>query len=99
MAPEYFLFKMQWWEVNRYLSGLHRRHRTQWETTRHLEWLLTCMFHDKKNGPPPKDPQAVYTFGWEKDAPVLTDEDADYLDQVCEEYRKQNQEKAAKREQ
>ena len=30
---------MQWWEVNRYLAGIHRRHRTAWENTRALQWF------------------------------------------------------------
>ena len=67
MAPEYFLHRMQWWEVNRYLAGLHRRKRTQWETTRHLEWILVRMFSDSKKSTPPSDPQALYTFGWEEE--------------------------------
>ena len=56
------------------------------------------MFHDKKNGPPPKDPQAVYTFGWEKDAPVLSDEDEDYLNKAIAEYREQNEKAQRKKE-
>ena len=69
---------MQWWEVNRYLAGMRRRYRPEWETTRRLEWTLACMFWDKKNGAPPHDPQAFYKFPWEKaedDAPAITDEE------------------------
>ena len=78
MAPEYFLHRMQWWEVNRYLTGLHRRKRTQWETTRHLEWILVRMFSDSKKSTPPSDPQDFYKFGWEEDnpdTPPMTEEE------------------------
>ena len=57
---------MQWWEVNRYLAGFHRRCHTQWETTRSLQWFLACMFNDNKKHPAPRSPQDLYKFGWEE---------------------------------
>lgn len=68
---------MKWWEVNRYLAGMRRRYRPEWETTRRLEWTLACMFWDKKNGAPPHDPKAFYKFPWENEdeAPAITDEE------------------------
>lgn len=90
MAPEYFLNRMQWWEVNHYLAGMYRRHRTAWMNTRSLQWWLACMFHDKKNGAPPQSPDALYKFAWEDDMPPITEDDADYLEQLCKEYREQN---------
>ena len=90
MAPEYFLNKMQWWEVNHYLAGMYRRHRTAWMNTRSLQWWLACMFHDKKNGAPPQRPEDIYKFAWERDAPPMTEEDADFLEQICAAYREQN---------
>ena len=81
VAPEYFLYRMQWWEVNRYLNGLQRRAHTAWENTRALQWWLACMFHDKKHGSPPASPADIYQFGWEKDhqeenQPAYTPEEA-----------------------
>ena len=60
---------MQWWEVNRYLAGIHRRHRTAWENTRALQWFLACMFNDSKKHAAPQSPQDLYKFGWEEDQP------------------------------
>lgn len=97
MAPEYFLNKMQWWEVNHYLTGMYRRHRTAWMNTRSLQWFLACMFHNSKSGPAPSEPQALYKFAWEEnEMPPMTDQDAEYLEQLCAEYREQNKQKAAK---
>lgn len=76
--PEYFLHKMQWWEINRFLSGLRRRYHAQFEATRILQWQLACMFHDKKQGPPPQSPTDMYKFGWEEkeeQPPQMTDEE------------------------
>ena len=57
---------MQWWEVNRFLAGLRRRYRPQYESTRRMEWTLACMFWDKRHGMPPQTPQDYYSFTWEK---------------------------------
>lgn len=43
-SPEYFLNKMQWWEVQRYINGIRRRERTAWATTRqHAFWILRSL--------------------------------------------------------
>lgn len=60
---------MRWWEVNRYLAGIHRRHRTAWENTRALQWFLARMFGDSKKNNIPSSPQDFYKFGWEEDQP------------------------------
>ena len=65
--PDYFLYRMQWWEVNRYLAGLRRRYHPLWENTRALQWWLACMFTDSKKSSPPNTPQQLYQFGWEQD--------------------------------
>jgi hypothetical protein len=73
VAPDYFLHRMQWWEVNRCLAGLHRRYHTIWENTRALQWFLACMFNDSKKHATPKSPQDLYKFGWEEDQTTATD--------------------------
>ena len=77
--PEYFLHTMQWWEVNRYLTGMYRRQRTAWLTNRHLEWLLVRMFSDTKKSTPPSTPEDLYKFGWEEEEtpppPEMSEED------------------------
>ena len=76
VAPDYFLHRMSWWEVNRYLAGLHRRYHTPWENTRALQWFLACMFNDSKKHPAPKSPQDLYKFGWEEEKPEeITEEE------------------------
>ena len=90
VAPDYFLYKMQWWEVNRYLAGIHRRHRTAWENTRALQWFLACMFNDSKKHPAPKSPQDLYKFGWEEEqttAPDITEQDAKDLQEMMRDFK------------
>ena len=83
---------MEWWEVNRYLAGMHRRYRTPWETTRALQWWLASMFHDPKKGSGPAKPEDMYKFGWEEDAQdqseaQLTPEEAEKLQQEMSSHR------------
>lgn len=88
--PTYFLYRMQWWEVNRYLDGLHRRHRTAWENTRALQWFLARMFGDSKKNNIPADPQSFYKFAWEEEqssAAEITDDDARELQEMMQNYK------------
>ena len=91
LDPEYFLHKMQWWEVNRYLAGLRRRAHTPWENTRALQWWLACMFHNKKEGAPPAMPHDMYKFTWEEDdQPVeaqMTEEEAERLQKEMDRFQ------------
>lgn len=77
---------MQWWEINRYINGLHRRYRTQWQNTRHLEWFLTqLMPRGKDAAPPPKAPEDLYNFGWEEDhkpAESISDEEYEEMQEI-----------------
>ena len=71
---------MQWWEVNRYLTGLHRRYHSTYESARMLQWFLACMFNDSKKHTAPQSPQDLYKFGWEEkkdDKPAITQEEWD----------------------
>ena len=89
--PTYFLYRMQWWEVNRYLDGLHRRHRTAWENTRALQWFLACMFNDSKKHAAPKSPQDLYKFGWEEEqttsAAEISEQDAQDLQEMMDNFK------------
>ena len=90
--PTYFLYRMQWWEVNRYLDGLHRRHRTAWENTRALQWFLARMFGDSKKNNIPSSPQDFYKFSWEEDrqdqpASEITEQEAADLQQMMADYK------------
>lgn len=66
---------MQWWEVNRYLAGIHRRHRTAWENTRALQWFLARMFGDSKKNNIPSSPQDFYKFAWEEEHHEVSEQD------------------------
>ena len=91
VSPEYFLQKMQWWEVNRYLVGMRRRYHPQWENTRALQWWLACMFHDKKHGAPPSHPEDLYKFGWEEksqpEEPQISEEEAAEMQKMMDKFR------------
>ena len=64
IAPDYFLHRMQWWEVERYIAGYRRRYRAAWETTRWLAHLNAQMLCGKNI---PSDIQEFYEFPWEKE--------------------------------
>ena len=89
--PEYFLHRMQWWEVNRYLTGMYRRQRTAWLTNRHLEWLLVRMFSDTKKSTPPSNPEDLYKFGWEEEqttsAAEISEQDAQELQEMMADFK------------
>ena len=90
VAPDYFLYRMQWWEVNRYIAGLHRRHRTAWENTRALQWFLARMFGDSKKNNIPNSPQDFYKFAWEEEqttAPDITEQDAKDLKEMMDNFK------------
>lgn len=55
---------MQWWEVQRFIDGMRKRARNQWESTRWLAWLVGKMLGGLKNI---DDPQELSTFPWEKE--------------------------------
>lgn len=80
---------MQWWEVNRFMLGLQRRQRNQWETTRHLEWLLTNMFGDHKKGVIPRTPTDFFKFPWEEElqngGPQISEEEAKEMQDMLKE--------------
>lgn len=42
---------MQWWEVQRYINGISRRHRTAWLTTRQLGWWVARLLGAKVETP------------------------------------------------
>jgi hypothetical protein len=80
---------MQWWEINRFMSGLQRRYHAQYDAIRHLQWYITCAFHNEKSAQPaPQHPQDLYKFTWEKEidhaaeAPTLTEKDAKELQEL-----------------
>ena len=61
--PDYFLYRMQWWEVQRFINGLRRRIRPQWESVRWLGWIVGKMMGEKKT----ESPEDFMTFNWEEE--------------------------------
>lgn len=90
VSPEYFLNRMQWWEVQHYLIGLRRRYHSEWETTRALQWWLVCMFPGKNNTPP-SSAQDMYKYSWEEESePVesqITPEEAAAMQKMMDKFR------------
>lgn len=81
---------MQWWEVNRYLTGLHRRYHPTYEAARMLQWFLACMFNDSKKHAAPQSPQDFYKFAWEEDQtslPDITEQDAKELQEMMDNFQ------------
>lgn len=70
MDPQYFFYQMQWWEVQRYINGLRRRLRPQWESARFVAWVQAHSMGAKT----PTSQQDFYPFPWEKEQ-ILSDEE------------------------
>lgn len=84
------MYRMQWWEVNRYLTGLHRRYHPTYEAARMLQWFLACMFNDSKKHAAPQSPQDFYKFAWEEDQtslPDITEQDAKELQEMMDNFQ------------
>lgn len=96
VAPDYFLHRMQWWEVNRYLDGLHRRYHTPWENTRALQWWLVRMFGDSKKGIMPNNPEDLYKFIWEENEhhDDISDDDYEYEQELIRQHNLEQQKRA-----
>lgn len=82
---------MSWWEVNRYLTGLHRRYHPTYESARMLQWFLACMFNDSKKHTAPQSPQDLYKFGWEEEhttsAAEISEQDAQDLQEMMADFK------------
>lgn len=81
-SPTYFLEEMQWWEVNRYISGNRRKERATMEGDRLLGfWLLNAM------GAKLHLPTDLITFPWEKETTdeQPTDKEIEELHQAIRE--------------
>lgn len=79
---------MQWWEVQRFIDGMRKRARPQWESTRWLAWLVGKMLGGLKTI---DDPQELSTFPWEKeleDPDAMMEANQKLLDELKEQNRK-----------
>jgi len=87
--PDYFLRRMQWWEVQLYLDGLNMRDRATWESTRFMTHSIACMFCKDVE----RDQRAWMPLPWEQsdedtDQPEITE---DYVEQMRDLIRRENE--------
>lgn len=73
--PEYFLYRMKWWEVQHFINGYNRRKRNEWMTTRHLEYMIVRLFGNKNDANYPDTPEDLYPFSWENTDDQVSEDD------------------------
>lgn len=61
ISPDYFLDKMQWYEVETCIYGLEKKHKTSWEQCRFLSYIIAQVNNTKK-----LKPTDILTFNWDK---------------------------------
>lgn len=59
--PDYFLDKMQWYEVEACLNGLENKDKTSWEQTRFLSYMIAQVNSSKK-----LKPTDILSFKWDE---------------------------------
>lgn len=59
--PDYFLDKMQWYEVEACLDGLENKGKTSWEQTRFLAYITAQVNSSKK-----LKPTDILSFKWDE---------------------------------
>ncbi|MGN0208592.1 MAG: hypothetical protein ACI397_03995 [Paludibacteraceae bacterium] len=97
ISPDYFLRRMQWWEVQRYLAGLRRRQRPLWENTRWLGHMIAKMLCGRNI---PSDLQEFYEFPWETepiDPDQLARDNAALIEQIRREQAAKAEEQTSNR--
>jgi hypothetical protein len=62
IAPDYFLDRMQWYEVDACLKGLELSERTGWEQTRCLCYVTAQVQSSKK-----LNPLDMLSFEWDRE--------------------------------
>lgn len=79
--PDYFLHRMQWWEVQPYLNGMRRRHKNLMDVLRLFCLYVVNLFANHKI----TDPTKLMPFEWdspEDDTEPLSDEEQERQLQV-----------------
>lgn len=81
MDIEYFMDKLQWYEVNNYLSSLQYLDVNSWEQTRLLIFAVSSMFSKKQ-----LTQQDIMKFPWEEEIKntEITNEDIERLKKQAE---------------
>jgi hypothetical protein len=60
IQPDYFLDKMQWYEVDACLNGLENKNKDSWEQTRFLSYITAQVNSSKK-----LKPTDILSFKWD----------------------------------
>lgn len=81
---------MQWWEVQRFINGMRRRIRPQWESVRWLGWIVAKMMGEKRT----ESPEDFMTFHWEMETDPQQEENDLRLIEELQEKNKAAQEAA-----
>ncbi|MDR1335245.1 MAG: hypothetical protein LBK22_00260 [Tannerella sp.] len=87
ISPDYFLDRMQWYEVDACLKGLGLSERAGWEQTRYICYV-TAQVNSRKQ----LKPSDILGFGWDgeapEDAPGITGEDFERMKRRAKETEK-----------
>lgn len=75
---------MQWWEVQRFINGMRRRIRPQWESVRWLGWIVAKMMGEKRT----ESPEDFMAFHWEMETdPHQEENDLRLIEELQEKNR------------
>ena len=85
ISPDYFLHRMEWWEIRHFLRGLQRRYRTLWEQARWQNFV-----HCKILGASIEEQQDLAVFPWER-TPEQEAEDERHLQELIEQCKRENE--------
>lgn len=87
VSYEYFMDKLQWYELSNLVEGIPYLDRNGWEQTRAELYTLTSMFAKEK-----MKPIDVMRFAWEGEVPeeknTITNEDLSRLKEQAKNYLK-----------
>lgn len=70
---------MQWWEILRFVAGMHARQRDTWEQNRLLRHQLALMFC--KEGSINKDPTKAFPLPWDDNYSAANEEKSEEIRQ------------------
>lgn len=80
---------MQWWEILRFVAGMHARQRDTWEQNRLLRHQLALMFC--KEGSINKDPTKAFPLPWDdNDSDQSSEQDEESLQKLMDQLNAHN---------
>ena len=89
IQPDYFLDKMQWYEVDSCLNGLEGKNKNGWEQTRFLSYITAQVNSSKK-----LKPTDIMQFTWDEESSTndtsISNEDIKRLREKAKQYTTHN---------